>query len=361
MTSTALLINDTSEAYHWGCYATATEIRLTLEESGYAVSSIPVADIHNLSPGPLAEPQFSDEGFRRAFLHDNPDIAGQLEKADIVVVNGEGTLHGLRRASFNLLYLIRLADAVFGKPVAVINTSVFPYGNGAHDDGAARLYRTMLGSADHLIVRESASLGVAETCGLEATLSFDCLPRYWARTGPPDTTAAQSGEVILGGGFGLTPEVMLTLLEGAKDILRGYTLVYVTGANGQPANDDTPFIEVLKASRLNIEHRVTASFEDWRSTIANADALISGRFHHTIAAACAGTPAVVFAAGTPKNTGLCEALDLPAPLAATPDAALDFAARVEQALSKQAQTVSKSTRQALTDRAAANFRFLERL
>jgi polysaccharide pyruvyl transferase WcaK-like protein len=43
--------------------------------------------------------------------------------------------------------------------------------------------------------------------------------------------------------------------------------------------------------------------------------LVSGRFHHTIAAACLNTPFVLLGSNTPKNAGLAETLGVPAPLA----------------------------------------------
>lgn len=57
-----------------------------------------------------------------------------------------------------------------------------------------------------------------------------------------------------------------------------------------------------------------ASLKDWLTTIAEARLLVSGRFHHSIAAAFLGTPFVVLESNTPKNTALCRELGLAPPL-----------------------------------------------
>jgi len=356
----ALLLNDTSGAYHWGCYGTSMELHLSLEELGYSVDSVGVADIHNLTTGPTTETHFTDDSFRRVFMHDHEELISRIESAAVVIVNGEGTLHGLRRSAFNLLYLIRSASHL-GKPVHVINTSIYPFSDGSFNEGAARLYRTALAEAKSICVREPESHSVCHASDIHADLSFDCLPRFIARG-----KTGQSGEdphtqtIVLGAGFGLTPDIFADLLRAASDVLSEYALLYVTGANGPPASDDAPFADLLSHDgRLNVTVKEVTTFADWCQTLASADAVVSGRFHHTIAAVCLGTPVLVFEAGTPKNHGLCKALGLQAPLPADPDSSEVFRKRVAKILNEGRSSVSPEVISDLRDQAGNNFRSID--
>lgn len=356
----ALLLNDTSSAYHWGCYGTSMELRLSLEELGYTVDAVGVTEIHNLSTGPTTDTHFTDDSFRRVFMHDHEELISRIESAAIVTVNGEGTLHGLRRSAFNLLYLIRTASHL-GKPVHVFNTSIYPFSDGSFNEGAARLYRVALAEAKSICVREPESFSVCQASDIHADLSFDCLPRFIAR----DNTA-QSDEgsdtktIVLGGGFGLTPDIFNDLLRAVSDVLSEHALVYITGANGPPASDDAPFAHLLSHDgRLNVTVKEVTTFADWCQTLASADAVISGRFHHTIAAVCLGTPVLVFEAGTPKNHGLCQALGLQAPLPADPDSSEELRKRMAKILNEGSSSVSPKAISDLRDQAANNFRAID--
>ncbi len=357
---TALLLNDTSNAYHWGCYGTSTEIRYSLEELGYTVDPFGVAEIHNLATAPTSEAHFSDDSFHRVFMHDHEELIARFDKASVVVVNGEGTLHGLRSSAFNLLYLIKLAGRL-GKQTHVVNTSIFPFSSGAFNEGAARLYRTALADATRIYVREPESHSLCQTSDITAELAFDCLPRFLSREDYAGLShTGNSDTIILGGGFGLTPDILTDLLAALVDILTDFSLVYITGANGNPAKDDAPFVDMMCADgRVDVSHQEVTSFADWSNAIASAKAVISGRFHHTVAAACIGTPAIVFEAGTPKNAGLCSALNAPPPLPATPGAAADLRSRLLEALNEGGQVVDPALVTQLRERAALNFTGIE--
>lgn len=56
------------------------------------------------------------------------------------------------------------------------------------------------------------------------------------------------------------------------------------------------------------------SLDDWLQCIEKATILVSGRFHHTIAAACLGTHFITLNSNTPKMEGLMQALGLKKPL-----------------------------------------------
>lgn len=353
---TALILNDTSNAYHWGCYGTSTEIRLSLEDAGYKVSLFSVADVHGLKTPPRTEAQTQDAGFRRVFLADNPALQDALATADVVVVNGEGTLHGISQAAMNLLYVTNLAKTEFKKTVHLINTSLFPLNGGSSDQAIGTFYRDMLAPVDRIVIREPISLRQATDIGLDATLGFDCLPRYLRRKGfgaPPET---RDDSVILGGGLGLDSAFFAEFLDDAKSMIGASQLLYVTGAQANVAQDDAKVLDVLRASDLGIEHRAVNSFPDWINLIGSASCLISGRFHHTIAATFLGTPAVTFEAGTPKINGLSEAFGFPAPINCTDQDALSVALeRLRDIQDQRGSKLNESLREDLLRLSENNF------
>jgi polysaccharide pyruvyl transferase WcaK-like protein len=57
-------------------------------------------------------------------------------------------------------------------------------------------------------------------------------------------------------------------------------------------------------------HLVNATSElEWLRTIASAELLVSGRFHHSIAAAFLDTPFIIMESNTPKIAGLMQRLE----------------------------------------------------
>lgn len=351
----ALILNDTANAYHWGCYGTSTELRLTLEEHGYTVTSFGVADVHLLKTAPQNNHHMTDMGFKRVFLADNRKLSSLMSEADLVFVNGEGTLHGVSQAALNLLYIAHLAKTEFGKKVHAVNMSVFPSGARVLEPAVADLYRDMLLPLDRIVVREPRSHAIAREIGLTADLGFDCLPRYLKRINFRPATG-KTGAIVLGGGLGLPPTVFSAFLKSAASLIGGRSLVYVTGAKSNPAHDDAATLEVLAQSGLEIEHKALSSFQDWANALSAAECLISGRFHHSIAAACLGTPMVTFRAGTPKIDGLYDALEFPSPINSTAEDAMSAGlSRLEAAFVRREPTLPEDKRESLIRLSALNF------
>ena len=358
MTKTALLLNDTSNAYHWGCFGTSTEIHHQLRERGYRVTSLGVAEVHGLKTPPRNSSQMSDPGFQRVFLADNPDLVQKFNDADIVIVNGEGTLHGLAQPAFNLLYLINLAKKAFNKPVYAINLSLYPSNADPADRDAEMLYATLLASVDRIVVRESRSHKIAKRLGLDAVLGFDCLPLYLKRM-DAKSAAKTNGPIVVGGGLGLSPDSFTKIIDAISIEFGSHSLRYITGAPAHPALDDAPLLEAALATAPKLEHFVALSFEDWFGAVNNAACLVSGRFHHTIAAAFLNTPVVTFQAGTPKLDALCDSLSLSEPMSWSQDGTVERAVQgVAQAISSGEPVIADSVREARLQDSAKNFKNL---
>ena len=108
-TARVLFLNDTSYWYHWGCTCTSLAIQQELRDRGYALDSLPIQRTAQLSPLPGSLDGFDDDGLWRHFSAQHPDIELALNSAETVVINGEGTLHGLQPAAVGLLYLAYVA------------------------------------------------------------------------------------------------------------------------------------------------------------------------------------------------------------------------------------------------------------
>lgn len=67
----------------------------------------------------------------------------------------------------------------------------------------------------------------------------------------------------------------------------GYKIKFLYGALAHPSKDDQIFMNYLKENDPELIEFVEAkSAEEWLEVIYNASLLISGRFHHSIAAFC---------------------------------------------------------------------------
>ncbi|NKI16763.1 tetratricopeptide repeat protein [Spongiibacter sp. KMU-166] len=311
-----LLINDTSDWYHWGCSGTSLALHHGFRERGYQVEGLPISQTANLiGLPPLAEVD-QEQAFLR-FRDTHPDICARIAAADVIVINGEGSLHGASATSLGLLYLAKIAKGRFGKPVHVVNHSVYPPAP-EHSAALSSLYASVYGELDTIAIREPQSLAALQVLGCSGEQSFDCLPLFidsvrheLAPAGDADGAAKACRRIVIAGsvvwqqslGEGFFTEV-------TNWIQQGRTVELLLGASAYQAGDDVLFARMLVNRCPGVRVKIAQSELEWLAAINDADALVSGRFHHTIAAACLKTPVIVFASNTPKVLGLVEALSL---------------------------------------------------
>lgn len=314
-TSGVCLVNDTSHWYHWGCTGTSEAIVRTLERRGYAVGRLPITGLQRLREAPETAEAFDDPALADRFLSANAALLRELAHADHLVINGEGTLHGTGPQVTRLLYLAWVAKRRLGKDVQIVNHSCYPEGVERFADSAAwTLYRKVYQAIDRVVVREPASLELLQRAGIAATQAFDCLPLHVRAH--PVAVERRRDEVVLAGSVALREadlDACAAFVErGARRKLEVRVLI---GARMFPAPEDRAFVAALEARVPGRFEVVDAdSIQRWLETIARAGTLVSGRFHHTIAAAALRTPFVLLESNTPKNAGLAAALGAPAPL-----------------------------------------------
>jgi polysaccharide pyruvyl transferase WcaK-like protein len=350
-------LNDTSAWYHWGCTGTSEAIKETLAERGYAVTPIPIHALSACQSIPQSTADFNSAEFFNRFFKENLALLAPILKSDIVVINGEGSIHSLSKTSLLLLYLAYASKIYCKKNVQIINHSCYPEGGKATVTPISHFYRDVYRVLDFIAIREHKSLEVMKALGIEATLSFDCLPLYIQRHPAPAPPASRS--LVLAGSVAWKPEGMPKLAAYLNAMKAdGYDIKLLTGARAYPALDDLRFVEALKAAAPEGWTHVDAkSMQEWLDTIHSAALMLSGRFHYTIAACMLDTPCIVLDSNTPKNSALTESAGLPPPLSYSAD-------DLESVLYERTRNMlgrpplSEEKKQEWRDRAAQNFKAL---
>lgn len=358
-----VLVNDTTDWYHWGCTCTCTAIRDRISKIGYSIDTVPIYEIYNSNIAPGSIEQFDDPTFLKEFMSINWRVFQKLDRADIVVINGEGTLHGLSDNVLKLLYIAYASQRFMGKKVQIINHSCYP---GTKTDLLARsVYKKVYAILDFVAVRETNSADILRDMGIQPTVSFDCLPlflndHYTNQTEKSDNTVVISGSAI----FSHQPDIQLIshYIEQLNQL--GCEVSILTGAKAHPAMDDKLLVEGLKDSCHNgqWQHIDAVSAIQWLDAIASASLFVSGRFHHTIAAAFLDTPFIMLDSNTPKMHALSQALGTHSPMSFNDP---DFSDRLFRTtkgmlLDKAGRfPVEKSRLTGLRESSLANFRGLQ--
>lgn len=351
-----LFLNDTSFWYHWGCTCTSLAIRSMLEAQGWQVRGVPIDFLRKLPSPPVAPGDWSED-FCRHFWDSCPELREAIEQADAVVVNGEGSLHGGSDLARTLLFLMHRGKTELGRPVHVINHSCYP-DDSPQPTGSEleALYRQVYAELDTIAVREPVSASLMETLGLQIVRSFDCLPLYVDRC-RDDIVREEPRELVLAGSVAWKGE-MLEALCALVERLGIERCFFLYGAAAHPAADDHLAATQLKQAlgdRFELIH--ATSERQWLATIASAKLFVSGRFHHSIAAAFLGTPFIVMESNTPKIQGLMSMLGLDVHVDSSRDDAaerlIDLAARLRQ--HPESALLTDETRRQLLQRAQKNF------
>lgn len=334
---TAILLNDTTHRYHWGCTATSLGLKSLIAERYDLIDSIPIQTTYSLARPPNSPDQFHDPAFFKHHAADNDDLYRRIGQADCVFVNGEGTIHDLGRSAINLMYMAFAARRYLNKPVYVVNHSVYPDSARATPEGPAfAFYRSIYAAFDYVAIRETNSKRIADRLVTSAVQSFDCLPLTVDRvvTEPPH----KGKTLVIAGSALFRPTGLGALVAFANSMKRtGYPPVVVTGAQAEPAADEARFVEALRTQDVEDWTFVDAkSLADWLSTIGGAALLVSGRFHHSLAAYSLRTPFVMLNSNTPKMSALAAMLGAPEPLRYDdPDLGSGLERRADHALSAE--------------------------
>ncbi len=325
MTKKVLLINDTTNWYHYGCTATSSALKLAIEKTGCILSTISITETYKITGAPCTAEAFTNRELYQDFYERNRELMEAIRSNDILVINGEGTLHGLRQAPLSLLYVAFIAKKFLNKRVEIVNHSVYPQDDLSLDNlDITDIYKLVYNTIDYAAVREPESFELMQRLGVRVVQSFDCMPLYIrekyqfhnkkdAKTLLIAGSAAWLHLNILSSDRGNIEEFeqglagFIRYLDQMTD--RGYKIEFLYGAPEYPAKDDREFMAFI-GQRLKTPWTVieAKSLEEWFGTIERATLLVSGRFHHTIAAACLGTSSIILNSNTPKIEGMRRSL-----------------------------------------------------
>lgn len=306
----AVILNFTASTYHWGCYGTSMEIYHTLLEKGYYIETVDVNTTHQISPTIEKVGDFDNAEFMNRFAQNNVRLITTLRHCDVVVVNGEGTLHRLSKGALNLLYIMYICKKFLHKRVHLINFSCFPNGDASMPKGVSEIYPQVLRFIDHISPRDHLSNSILSNSGVETIQAFDCLPRFLNRYNLANSHNP-SGYVLVSGGVFFDEKRYDFLLQFIRFFLeKNIPVKFLSGAHFLPAEEDIRLQHKLRAeaNMSGMEVVQARSMLEWIETFQNASFLFSARFHHTIAALSIGTPFKYLSSNTPKINAIIETL-----------------------------------------------------
>lgn len=305
-----LLINDTSNGYHWGCYGTSTKIKEKIIENGAKnLKCRTVEQTHATKSVPENVADF--EATFDTFKENNIDLIEDIESADCIIINGEGTIHHFHNGPRALLYIMYISKKMFNKKVFVINHSCFP---STDDKNVLDFYETCYKCCDCVAVREGISFDIVKNKlhNDNVILAFDSLPLKIKDIykNIPEFNSAKK-YICLSGAVNFDYSKIKYIIKYLNIFYKHYDLIFLTGSvKGMCDDNDIKVYQVMLKYNPNIKLVEAKSLEEWCSVIKSSAFLLSGRYHYTIGAMALGTKSIQFESNTKKITGIREMFNL---------------------------------------------------
>lgn len=323
-----LLTNYTGHQPHLGCMATCDALEALLLER-YPNATIE-KEKHSVKRA-NALMYFGALGQnKRANLMKNDTRWANFQRADLVVVNAEGTLHAkiyLKQGAGSNQRILEayLAKRDLGKAVMMVNHSI-----SSHHKPFDELVKAAYPQMDHVAVREPFSLEYLQGLGVNnAVLSADAI---FSMTPPPATDSPLSGKFLISDSFSW---------KVGWQQRRGRVLELIEHVRKQGL--EVAYLSVLShpydkhfADALELEYHAFDNYTDFMAHLQTAAFILTGRFHIAVFAAFCAVPFLGFEAPTYKVEGLCRLLEHPLPpLNLFRDEPQKVAAKVDEALSER--------------------------
>lgn len=218
----------------------------------------------------------------------------RYEAADLVVLNGEGTLHPQRQTR-RWLPAIDFLQRRHGKPFWVVNSTISLEGS-----DEAWQFERVLRRAERIVVRDAISHRELAEQGIESIPAADC-----AYLTEPRPTKRPNGRYAVLTGTSAMRQWPAEFFRTAFEKLRTLGLEVVYTASDR-LDFDLP-------ARMGVEIPILTDREvgpeELMDLQAGAEILIGGRYHPTILAALSGTPFVSLTSNTTKTQALMDALE----------------------------------------------------
>ncbi len=364
------LINDTSDDSNWGARATSNALRLLIEENGgtirdtlysksldYNSQKLKKAKNPNLTKRTidLLLPPVIPKALRRLSKKLMPPvsdtvplkwsdfdkfaeflISGEIfheikeafDQNDLVILNGEGCIYGLKRESRFIYFLAYVSKKYFKKPTAIVNHTAE-----LSDPALMEMARNVYPLLDDVVFRESVS---AQECkeftrfSVAADAAFVYRPmRYdeWIKTAsrpgyfdvfPYRTYDFDPSKpyICLGGSsVYLRPETIgydpvPGYLKLIKELKKEFSQIVLTASAATDEEVLGPISQKYKIPLIGLNTAIRQAID----ILGNSRVYIGGRWHPSIFALSGGTPVVPLSAFTFKMRALMNEIELDVPV-----------------------------------------------
>jgi polysaccharide pyruvyl transferase WcaK-like protein len=275
-----VLLGDTRDLHHHGCEAVVSEI------------------LHGLKPSqPLVLPGHDWDGQREACL-----------SADLVVINGEGSLHHGRKTVADVLQLAERRREL-GSPTALINTSWFEN---------PRDFTKRLAAFDLVAARDLQSFDTIAEAGLQPILVPDLAIHHAQSSGlqwlPTEAPMASDSTI---------PELSRRLRDHTRTHHWDYLPTLAYPVHARPGSKSRrilrrskiaaslgPFARPFLSDRYFNHACGEAATSAYLSRLASCSGLLTGRFHAVCFAIGLKVPFLAIASNTAKIESLLESAGL---------------------------------------------------
>lgn len=238
-----------------------------------------------------------------------------LKDADLVVTNGEGTLHS-QKQTLRWLPALGYVAATLDAPLWVVNTTIE-----VETPSHWGLFSHVLQKANRVVVREPKSLDVAKGLGVEPIAGMDCA--LLADGAADSEVVAFLGSRAIGEDYAvMTGSAVVERWSHsaqvgiARELLAsGLDVLYLASTDEDRRNHIRSF------AGLPV-HLITNDDVDFRQVVGlirRAKLFVGGRFHLILFAAKEGTPFVAVPSNTHKTIGMVQLLGAESQLIAMQD------------------------------------------
>jgi hypothetical protein len=258
----ALILNDTRNGSHLGCIIVMEQLETLCREAGLQVSAM--------------------LGFGRYF---EPQVAHELSKCDVVIINGEGTMH---HDAEGAMAIVRAGVMAASRkvPIALINT-VWQEN---------RMANQLLAQCRWISARESFSQAAIAQAGALAEL----VPDLTLTADPGQLFQSVGGSSS--GGIVVLDDVRLPISLALARYARSHGLSFLPMGARPSLRTRQGWSKMI---RLGLASGWARQFHRGQiGAIASASVVVTGRFHGICLAILAGCPFVAFASNTHKIEGL---------------------------------------------------------